>query len=92
MASRIGDAAACLAGRDQRLAGLAVQFLTTQQQGLVRTQGIDILPVDQHLAGIAGFQHPLAAVEQQDIAAQTVAIIQPDPVRRHRYGQAHECG
>ncbi|MDT4850420.1 hypothetical protein FQZ97_845700 [compost metagenome] len=96
LAGRIDDPHHAFASRGQLfavLAALAVHSLAlaTQQQGFVRTQGIDILPVDQHLAGIAGFQRQLAAVEQQDVATQAVAIIQPDRVRRHRYGQPHEC-
>jgi len=64
------------AGGGQPFAALVVETAAPLQQGLVGAEGIDILPVDQHLAGISGLERQLAAIEQDDLTAQTIAVVQ----------------
>ena len=67
-------------GGGQPFAALVVETAAPHQQGLVGAEGIDILPVDQHLAGISGLERQLAAIEQDDLTAQTIAVVQPDAI------------
>ena len=70
--------------RRQPFAAFVVEAATAHQQGLVRTEGIDILPVDQHLAGIFGLERQLAAVEQDDLTTESITVVQPNGIGPER--------
>ncbi|MOA12420.1 hypothetical protein D3C78_1324090 [compost metagenome] len=57
------------------------------QQRLGAFQAGDLLPVEGHAAGVGGLEQQLAAVEQLDLAAQAVAILQPDGIGQGRQGE-----
>ncbi|MNR51604.1 hypothetical protein D3C85_1712980 [compost metagenome] len=72
---------------------LAVLAFALDQQRFLGTQGVDILPIDQHLAGVSGLQCQLAAIEQSDFTGQAVTVVQPYGVGpERRAGQAHKQG
>lgn len=89
MAAAIDDPHHALARRLQGSATLPGYALLLDQQGFVGTDGVDILPIDQHLAGITGLQRQLAAVHQHDLAGQAVAVVQPYGVGQRGAGQEH---
>ncbi|MNG03365.1 hypothetical protein D3C85_1419320 [compost metagenome] len=64
----------------QRLGLFASVGILLDQQLLIAFQGFDLLPVDRDRAGILGLDQQLATVEQSDLAAQFVTVLQPDGV------------
>lgn len=64
-----------LAGGFQVLAALPGKARAFNQQRLVGTQGVDILPVNQHATGILGFQRQFAALQQNNLSGEAVAIV-----------------
>ena len=77
-------------GGAQALAALAVAACATEHQGLVRAEGVDILPVDQHASGILGLERQLAAIEQQDLAGQTITVVQPHGIGERRTAETKQ--
>ncbi|MNP03902.1 hypothetical protein D3C76_958000 [compost metagenome] len=72
--------------RVQRLGLLAGVGVLLDQQLLITFQGLDLFPVDRHRAGIFGLDQQLAAIEQDDLAAQLVTVLQPDGIREQGSG------
>ncbi|MCY1441060.1 hypothetical protein D9M71_573620 [compost metagenome] len=64
----------------QRLGLLAGVGVLLDQQLLITFQGLDLLPVDRHRARIFSLDQQLAAIEQDDLAAQLVTVLQPDGI------------
>ena len=70
----------------QRLGALTAVGVLLDQHLLVALQGLDLFPVQGDGTAIRGFQQQLAAVEDFDLAAETVTVLHPYGVGEHRGG------
>ncbi|MNS90526.1 hypothetical protein D3C72_1245800 [compost metagenome] len=86
----VGQRDLAVVRRFQRFGFLTTVGILLDQQLLIAVQGLDLFPVDRHRTGVLGLDQQLSAIEQRDLAAQLVTVLQPHGIGQQGRGCAKD--